>query len=243
MVIRRVAGTSMTPALMPGMVVVAFRRRIRPGDVVIARQGDREVIKRVRRIASECVYLEGDNRFESTDSRHYGGLEKRAILGTVMIALPSATNPPKLIKPYGIWLGRVAALILIAMATVHLFRIDTFIPLLQTALQADVLTASVFALVIIMSEIFAIPFALRMRLSPLGHLGSGMLMLLTPFLWLFVSVWTLGVADDIGQLGQFVTVPGSLFVLILNALWLTYNHVTLYTLGFNTLRLTSLLRK
>lgn len=243
MVIRRVAGASMVPALTPGTIVVAFRRRIRVGDIVIARQGSREVIKRVDRLADDHAYLVGDNRSESADSRHYGAVKKSAILGAVMIQLPSATEPPKAVKPYGLWLGRVAALILILMAVVHLFRIDTFIPILQTALQADTLTASVFALVIILSEIFAIPFALRIRLSPLGHLASGVLMLVAPFLWLFVSIWTLGISDDTGQLGQFLAVPGSLLVLVLNALWLGYNHVTLYSLGFNTLRLSSVLRK
>lgn len=243
MIIRRVTGSSMTPKLKAGAVVVAFRRSIRPGSVVVADLGGREVVKRVAAIEHDRVYLRGDNRYESTDSRHYGGLPKHAIIGTVMMTFPSATNPPKPVKPYGVWLGRVAALVLIMMATVHLFRIDTFIPLLQATMQADGITASLLALVIIMSEVFAVPFALRMRLSPLGHLLSGALMLAAPLLWLFVSAWALGVADNTGQLGQFVTVPATVFIVVLNVLWLAYNHVTLYTLGFNTLRLSHLLSK
>lgn len=241
--IRRVAGSSMQPVLSPGDIVVVHRRMPGAGDIALARRGDAEIIKRVSRIEGDGYYLVGDNSFESTDSRHYGFVSKSDILGTIMIILPRAVNPPKLVKPYGLWLGRVAAAILIAVALVHLFRIDTFLPILDEVLPGGNGVATFIGLVIILSEIFAIPFALRMKLSPLAHLMSGALLVLAPLWWLLVDIWAFGVADNTGQLGQFVAVPGNIFALLMNLGWVAFSYYALYLLGYNNLKVRDLLRK
>lgn len=240
---RRVDGSSMAPTLRHGQTVVFRTGTIRVGSVVLARRGDRDIIKRVERLDAGRVYLVGDNRTESSDSRHYGPVPKRAILGVIMLTLPAAVSPPKMTRPYGVWLGRTAAGILALMATIHLFRIDTFIPLLAETLETGFQTATAAALVIIVAEIFAIPFALRMRLSPLGHLLSGLLLWIAPLLWLFVSSWSLGYSETTGQLGEFVATPASIVLVLANLTWLLFNHLTLYTLGYNRLRFSALLRK
>ena len=243
MYVRRVAGSSMAPTLFEGDVVVAWPWLVKTGHVVIARQADREVIKRVESVSAGKVYLLGDNRQESTDSRHYGKVSRSAILGTVMIVLPKAVTPPKLVKPYGLWLGRVSALLFVVMALVHLFRIDTFIPLLDAFLPGGGTLASVVALTIILSEIFAIPFALRMKLSPLGHYVSGTLVALAPFWWVSIDIWALGISENTAQLGEFYAVPGHVVVLMLNLAWLAFAYWTLYALGYGQLKPDKLLRK
>lgn len=232
----------MKPAIEDGQLIVARRGLPRAGQVVLALQGDREVVKRVDHIKGARYYLLGDNSEASSDSRDYGFVHKKDILGTIMVVLPRATKPPKLVKPYGLWLGRVAALISMGMALVHLFRIDTFIPILDAALPGGIVVAIFVAKLVILSEIFAIPFALRMKLSPLAHLVSGALLVFAPLWWVAIDVMTVGLARNTGQLGEFVAVPSEPYVLALNALWVIFAYVTLYTLGYDNLKPRSTLK-
>jgi hypothetical protein len=233
----------MQPTINSGDVVVVLRRQPRAGEVALASVRGREVIKRVKRLDAGKYYLVGDNPDESTDSRHYGNVAKSDILGTIMIVFPKSTNPPKLVKPYGLWLGRVAAAMLTIVALVQLFRIDTFLPILNENLPGGDVAASFIGVFIILSEVFAIPFALRMKLSPLARLKSGALLALAPLWWLLITIWTFGLTDNTGQLGEFVSVPANGVVLFLNLLWVAFSYYALYTLGYNHLKLRDLLRK
>lgn len=85
-VIRYVEGHSMRPALLPGNVVFGVRYRALPkeGEIVIAIQNNREVIKRIAAVKDTgWVFLKGDNRAESTDSRKYGWIRIEDILAQV----------------------------------------------------------------------------------------------------------------------------------------------------------------
>lgn len=233
----------MSPVLRSGDVVVFRRRLPRTGAIALARHGGKEVIKRVTRIEGDGYYLVGDNSHESTDSRHYGFINKSDILGTIMIILPKAVNPPKLVKPYGLWLGRVAAAILVVMALIHLFRIDTFLPILDAILPGGNVAAGFIGIAIILTEVFAIPFALRMKLSPLAHLVSGALLAFAPLWWLLIDIWAFDTGNGTGQLGGFITVPSTMGVLVVNFAWVAFSYYTLYTLGYNRLKLGDLLKK
>ena len=85
-------GTSMNPTLKDGEIVLVDRGvPIEVGDIVIARhpieQGS-EVVKRVARINERGhFYLVGDNRDDSTDSRHYGPVASEYIKGKVVARL------------------------------------------------------------------------------------------------------------------------------------------------------------
>lgn len=243
MFIRRIRGRSMTPTLEPGQIVVGWRRPLRSGDIVLARQAGREVVKRIKSIDDNKIYLVGDNSDESQDSRHYGPVDFSDIIGSIMIKLATATNPPKLMKPYGVWFGRVVAGVLVAMALVHLFRIDTLIPILDGALPGGSIIATWTAILIVMSEVFAIPFALRMKLSPLFHIKSGGLIVLAPLWWLLISIWSFDAGVSTGQLGQFVDTPSTALLIIVNVLWLSFSYATLWFLGYNNLSLKGLLKK
>jgi type IV secretory pathway protease TraF len=75
----------MLPTLRPNQIVVSTRwTRLAPGKVVIAQVGEREVIKRVEAVQAAGIVLIGDNPERSTDSRQYGPVDPRAILGIVI---------------------------------------------------------------------------------------------------------------------------------------------------------------
>jgi phage repressor protein C with HTH and peptisase S24 domain len=71
-----VSGPSMAPTLLHGDALVAYPvRRVRPGDVVIARfrsRPDLLVVKRAMRPYGAGWWIEGDNPLVTDDSRRYG---------------------------------------------------------------------------------------------------------------------------------------------------------------------------
>lgn len=243
MFLRRIRGQSMSPTLQPGQIVLGWGKKPSVGDTVLAEQAGREVVKRIKSISNGRIYLVGDNTVESRDSRHYGPVEFQDIIGSIMINLPHAINPPKLVKPSGIWFGRAAAAVLILMALIHLFRIDTLIPILDQVLPGGSGWASFAAVFVVLVEVFAVPFALRMKLSPLAHLKSGAFIVLAPLAWLVIGVWAFDTGVSTGQLGQFVATPSNIGLMTLNVFWLSFNYYALWVLGYNRLSIKQLLKK
>lgn len=83
--IRRVVGESMLPTLQPGQIIVAVRSRsLAAGDVIIVVHEGMEKIKRITAVRPDSVYIEGDNRTASTDSRHYGWVDRAKVRGKVL---------------------------------------------------------------------------------------------------------------------------------------------------------------
>jgi nickel-type superoxide dismutase maturation protease len=89
-----VHGRSMAPALRPGdRLLVDYRRRPRPGDVVAARFPDGTLlVKRVEtprttRSGGAGWWLLSDNPEEGVDSRHRGAVADEAVLGVVRLRL------------------------------------------------------------------------------------------------------------------------------------------------------------
>ena len=84
--IRKVVGTSMTPCLKSGQIVVFLRtRNYEQSDVVLAKIVNKEVVKRIKNIAGSKVWLQGDNSLESTDSREYGPILIEHIYGRLVL--------------------------------------------------------------------------------------------------------------------------------------------------------------
>lgn len=63
-----------------------FLSKPKVGDVVVLRRG-KFIIKRIARIKDNKVFIIGDNKSESTDSRSFGWLNKELIIGKVMFKI------------------------------------------------------------------------------------------------------------------------------------------------------------
>ena len=86
--IRRVVGESMLPSLRPGRLVIGLKRRQpKIGDIVIAQQAGREVVKRIASHGSRGYFLLGDNPIASTDSRQHGWVDRTAVAAVVITRL------------------------------------------------------------------------------------------------------------------------------------------------------------
>ncbi|MBM3239678.1 nickel-type superoxide dismutase maturation protease [Candidatus Poribacteria bacterium] len=93
----RITGNSMTPLLKPGDEVLvnprAYQRMPpKPGDIVVTRHPYRTDLRLVKRVATvlpdgRCL-IEGDNPSESTDSRSFGPVAPKQILGQVTGRFP-----------------------------------------------------------------------------------------------------------------------------------------------------------
>jgi nickel-type superoxide dismutase maturation protease len=85
-----VADTSMQPGLRPGdrLLVVGWLRP-RVGDIVVLRDPEAHntvLLKRIDHFTADgmAVVVRGDNPYVSRDSRHFGAVPKKLILGRVV---------------------------------------------------------------------------------------------------------------------------------------------------------------
>lgn len=79
----------MLPTYEPGQSIVCFNWSYffsdpKVGDVVVAKQGNRLVVKRISKVFRNQLFLVGDNHRSSTDSRQLGSVYKSAIIGRVI---------------------------------------------------------------------------------------------------------------------------------------------------------------
>lgn len=86
----RVTGRSMEPALHEGDYVLVNRLTYlfslpHKNDIVVVRHPvtGRLIIKRVVRITGERYFVQGDHSSQSTDSRMFGAVAKKHIVGKV----------------------------------------------------------------------------------------------------------------------------------------------------------------
>lgn len=77
---------------------IALKFGFKAGDVVLAfdPRDKRPILKRIVDISREGVYLEGDNVTQSTDSRTFGIVSKKNIIGKVVMKFPN--NIAKLVN-------------------------------------------------------------------------------------------------------------------------------------------------
>ena len=83
----RVAERSMEPTIKEGdyVVLLAFGK-LKVGDIVALKHPYKNltIIKRIVKARADYVYLEGDNRRSSEDSRKFGFVKKREVIGKVL---------------------------------------------------------------------------------------------------------------------------------------------------------------
>lgn len=111
------------------------------------------------------------------------------------------------------------AVFLVIMAVAQLFTYEEFIELIPTFnLPLNEAFTYLVVPILIIFEVFALPFLLRMRLSPAFRFLSMLFGWLVSVKWLFISLWVVMSAqsvENIGFLGTVVTLtPGWWAVLI-----------------------------
>ncbi|MEK7451052.1 MAG: nickel-type superoxide dismutase maturation protease [Patescibacteria group bacterium] len=84
----KVLGHSMEPTLKQNQIVMVssipyFFKKPKVGDIVVLKR-QKYIIKRIAAIKKEQIFVIGDNKKESRDSRHFGWIEKDNILGKVI---------------------------------------------------------------------------------------------------------------------------------------------------------------
>lgn len=78
----KVYGNSMFPTLKEGQEVLTFNwGQVKAGDIVVIKD---QKIKRVQKIMGNKIYLVGDNKAQSTDSRHFGPVNSSQVIGKVL---------------------------------------------------------------------------------------------------------------------------------------------------------------
>jgi hypothetical protein len=78
----------MLPSYAPGDTVLGLRW-FKPavGQVVVANGPTRKLIKRLMKYSNSTIWLEGDNKLESTDSRHFGRLPGSTLEAKIILKL------------------------------------------------------------------------------------------------------------------------------------------------------------
>lgn len=223
MQLRRVLGKSMLPAYRPGDIVIMARAKPAVGAVVVARMAGTDVIKRVTAIAKDKLYLQGDNHADSVDSREYGPVHRRDIVGVVKgtLRIPRIAFGPSS-KGVGIVvvstvLAGVYALLLVA----QIYRIDEVVPqLARLGLPGGARVGLTVYVLLLASQLFAVPYLLRMGGSLTARAVSGALVAVVPWGWLMIHLWMLGVPASTFQLGSMVPAPATLATVMLHIVWL-----------------------
>lgn len=84
----KIKGNSMAPTFKENDIVLVnrlsyFLNRPKIGDLIVLKQRQ-YIIKRIKRIKNDKYFVVGDNRKESTDSRKFGWVSKKEIVGKVI---------------------------------------------------------------------------------------------------------------------------------------------------------------
>lgn len=87
----KISGNSMTPTLSPSDIVLVNRLSYwfsspRKNDIVALHdpRDGKILIKRIKKIENKHYFVQGDNKNSSTDSRVFGMIKQRDILGKVI---------------------------------------------------------------------------------------------------------------------------------------------------------------
>lgn len=89
----KVFGNSMYPTLKQGQEVLTFNwGKPKVGDMVVIKKDGREIIKRIHLSSGRGTFVQGDNEKESTDSRHFGPINKSQIIGKVIYVVSNQGN-------------------------------------------------------------------------------------------------------------------------------------------------------
>lgn len=85
-------GNSMLPTFQPGQDILCFNwayifSKPKIGELVVIRKNGKDMVKRIQKIQNHQYFVEGDNKFGSTDSRNFGWINKSEIVGKVIMVV------------------------------------------------------------------------------------------------------------------------------------------------------------
>lgn len=226
--LRRVVGDSMLPTFKPGDIVLALPLRVRPGDVVVALQAGREVIKRVKHIKRKQYVIIGDNMAKSSDSRQHGPVEKQDLSGRVVFIFPKSEEPVSPRYALGKWLSYLLFIVLLVLLVLQFADLPGFINKVNGIMPGSTTSASWISVGLLVTELFALPYLVLVRLSPLGHIVSGYLSVLAPLWWALVLIWSYGQAQPTGIFGRAANQASVKWLLIAVLVWLVVSYLNLW---------------
>jgi hypothetical protein len=128
-----------------------------------------------------------------------------------ILAKTTVARKPK--TPESLQIAYTYSFVLVVFALCQLFNFSDFLTLLESFwLPGGASVAHLLGGVIVVSEVFAIPFLLGIKLSPLMRVISMGLGWLVPLIWFMISLWlnlTINAVSNIGFLSTTVRImPG-----------------------------------
>ena len=142
-----------------------------------------------------------------------------------------AYSAPKPLKSYASILGRILAVVLVIITMLQLIGAVVTISNLSSQLDGNNGLAIMVFTLALACQIFAIPFLLRLKISDLARLISGILTVMAPWLWAMVSIWSVGTETFAAQFGVVSSVSSTWWLLIANFIWLAASLFVVKQLG------------
>lgn len=146
-------------------------------------------------------------------STTFSGKQRRTLYTETMSIFAHAVKAPTprtkdTIKIAYLYVGILAVFVLAQLAT-----LSGFVTLVESwDLPGGTIGAYLLVDVILVAELLALPFLLRLKLSPLARIVSMIMTWIVPVIWLVVSLWlnvTINAVSNVGMLGTLVQlVPG-----------------------------------
>ncbi len=104
--------------------------------------------------------------------------------------LPVAHFPTTSVSPIVLVMSWALAVVIIAIVVIQLMTYEKFVPLIQNyQLFNSPALGKVCAALIVIFEVMALPFLLRMKLSPLMRIFSAGCLVAVSVVWIILSLW------------------------------------------------------
>ena len=135
-----------------------------------------------------------------------------------------AHSAPKPLSKSAPIFGKIAALIILIMLVLQLIGISKIITGFGVQFDGHESWVAAVTIIALLTEVMAIPFLLRLKLSYLASITSSMAAVVAPWTWVLVLVWSIGEPDiaavQFGVLGCFNI---GWWLLGVNVLWSVFN--------------------
>lgn len=134
-----------------------------------------------------------------------------------VIAYPA----PKSLVNWASKAGQVLAAVMVIMIVLQLIGIVDTMNNMANQLETKSATATIAMTVIILAcEIFSLPFLLRRKISHLARFLSGLFAVITPWIWLLISIWSIGGSAHSAQFGVVSGISIGWWLAVANLIWL-----------------------